>query len=171
MRRKNRAIQNKEKVSWGRASGEDKWYFILHNVFSMCLFFLVATRLRLFSKQSYSLFDIISFDFLGFICVVIGLTILLGLFARVFAYCIFYLFYRYSLEKHIKSYWSMNKGINEMTTYSYFISVILNSILFSIGVVTLIQLKLFQESSLYTLIGAYIIIKIGVYLFVWAKYK
>lgn len=171
MRRRKRSIQNKERVSWSSASGEEKWFFILHNVFSMSLFFLVATRLRLFSKQSYSLLDIISFDFLGFIGIVIGLTVLLGLFARIFAYCIFYLFYKYSLDKRIKSYWNINQGINEMSTYSYFISVILNSVLFSIGVVTLIQLKLFQESNLSTLIGAYIIIKVGVYLFVWSKYK
>ena len=171
MRRKNRPTEKRERFSWGKASGEERWFFILHNLLSMGLFFFVASRLRLFSKQSYSLLDIISFDFLGFIGIVIGLTILLAIFSRFLAYGVFYVFYRYVLKKSIKSYVIMNQGINEMTSYPYFIGVILSSILFAIGVVTLVQLKLFREENLFTLIGAYLLIKIGVYVYIWAKYK
>lgn len=170
-RRKKRTTEKKERFSWGKASGEERWFFVLHNLISMGFFFLVAYRLRLFSKQSYSLLDIISFDFLGFIGIVIGLTILLAIFSRVLAYGIFYVSYKYALKKSIKSYWSMNKGINEMTSYPYFIGVILSSILFAIGFVTLVQLKLFREQNMVTLIFAYLLIKIGVYVYIWAKYK
>lgn len=166
------------KPTWRKTSGEEKYYFIFHNLMSVLLFFYIATKMNLFSQQSYSLLDIFSFNFIKFIGVIIGLTILLGFVSRILVYGIFWFVNYYRNERKqgknittIKSLGDINKGINEFTTFSYFKTVIYSSILFAIGAVTIIQLKLFKSNSLSSLIGAYLIVKISVYLYVWAKDK
>ena len=110
--------------------------------------------------------------------VIIGLTIFLGFISRVLVYGIFRIVTYYRNERKqgmrittMKSFFDINKGINEFTTYSYLKIVIYSSILFAIGAVTIVQLKLFKSTSLSSLIGAYIVVKLGVYLYVWAKHK
>ncbi len=166
------------KPTWRKASGEEKYYFIFHNLVSVLLFFYVAMKIALFSQQSYSLLDIISFNFIQFIGVIIGLTILLGFLSRVLVYGTFRIVNYYRNERShgrkiitIKSFVDVNQGINEFTTYSYLKIVIYSSILFAIGAVTIVQLKFFKSNSLSSLIGAYIIVKLAVYIYVWAKHK
>lgn len=178
MRKKVQANRPVSKPSWRKASGEDKFYFLLHNIISILLFFFIGQKIELFEKQSYSLLDIISFSFLQFIGIVIGLTILLGILSRFLVYGIFWIINYYDNEKKkgmkittIKSFTDMNQGINEFTTYSYIKTVIYSSIFFCIGAVVIIQIKVFNSDSLWSLIGAYLIVKIVVYLWVWARHK
>ncbi|MHA2339302.1 MAG: hypothetical protein ACXACX_18485, partial [Candidatus Hodarchaeales archaeon] len=112
-----------------------------------------------------------------FIGILIGLTILLGFLARAIAYGLFRIYYYYKNERSqgmrittIKSFWDMNQGINEFTTYSYLLTVIISSLFFAIGVVAIIQFKLFRSDSLLSFIGAYLIVKVGVYVYIWVKY-
>lgn len=178
MRRKVQANRPVSKPIWRKASGEEKLYFLFHNVMSMLLFFFIAQRIALFDMQSYSLLDIFSFNFVQFLGIVIGLTILLGILSRFIVYGIFWSINYYDNEKKkgmrittIKSFIDMNQGINEFTTYSYIKTVIYSSIFFCIGAVVIIQIKVFNSDSLWSLIGAYLIVKLVVYFWVWAKHK
>ena len=178
MRRNRKANRPVSKPIWRKASGEDKIYFLFHNIVSMLLFFYIAQKIELFERQSYNLLDIISFSFLQFIGIVIGLTILLGILSRFLVYGTFWVINYYNNEKKkgtkittIKSFTDMNQGINEFTTYSYIKTVIYSSIFFCIGAVVIIQVKIFNSDSFWSLIGAYLIVKLVVYLWVWARHK
>ena len=178
MRRKRKANRPVSKPIWRKASGDDKIYFILHNLLSMGFFFYAGLQMSLFERQSFNLLDIISFSFLQFIGIVIGLTILFGILSRFLVYGVFWVINYYNNEKKkgtkittIKSFTNMNQGINEFTTYSYIKTVIYSSIFFCIGAVVIIQVKIFNSDSLWSLIGAYLIVKLVVYLWVWARHK
>jgi len=104
--------------------------------------------------------------------------ILLGICARAIIYGFFWVYNYYRNQKHhgmkittIKSFMDMNQGINEFTTFTYLKIVLYNSIIFCVGVITIIQLKLFKSNSLWAYIGAYAIAKLCVYIWIWIKHK
>lgn len=177
MRRSRQNIKQ-PKPSWRKASGEEKFFFIFHNLLSMVLFFYTARKVDLFGQQSYSFLDIISFKFIQLIGVVIGLTLLFGLLSRAIVYGIFRIVNYYKNEKKkgtsittMKSFIDMNRGINEFTTFSYLKIQIYSSIAFAIGIIAIVQIKIFQSNKLWALISAYTIVKLVIYVWVWAKDK
>lgn len=154
--------------NWKNASNTDISYFVQHNLFSIIFFFTVAMAINLFEQQTYSLWDILSWDFCKFIALIFGLNVLVGLLARILAHLILYYYFK-SQEKTIKPFIDMNTGINAMD-FVYFLTTIISSITFAIGLIGLLQIKVFQENTLTTLVGSYIIIKLIIYVIVWAKY-
>lgn len=178
MRNKTRTNRPKSKPSWRKASGDDKLYFMAHNIVSMLLFFWASMEMRLFEQQTYNLIEIFSFDFLQFFGVIIGLTILFALSSRIIVYGIFWVINHYQNTKSegmrittIKSFWNMNQGINEFATYHYIKIMFWSSLAFCVGVVVILQITLFKSESLWSLIGAYIIIKLLIYGYFWIKDK
>lgn len=166
--RKNQS--NREKRFWSKASGEEKLYFVMHNALSMLFFFWYAITQDLFENQTWNLWDIFSIEFLKFTVMIFGFSIIFSYSARILSYLLIFFVYKYQLKETVKSFVNMNRGINAMFSYTYLMTTLISSIVFAIGAITLIQAKLFNQDSMLTFIGAYIITKAVIYLFAWVKW-
>jgi len=142
-----------------KATGDDKLYFILHNLLST-LFFLVAIyRFHLYN-QDYATF----IAFLKSYGILVGLTILFGFASRVLIYIPLRIHYDLN-DKTILSFYDINQGINEFFSYAYILRTLLSMGLFAIWG------KLFTEEPWETTIIAYLIIKALIYVYIFIKYK
>jgi len=155
----------------GKGEGEALWFFILHNSFSILVFFWVAIAVDLFEKQADSLLEIFTLDFVYFLFEVLLISVISGFFGRILAYIPLKLFYNYVSRKEIKSFGQLNKGINEMLSMSYIVSTLLSSVVFALGALTIIQSNLFEEETLWTLVLSYFLIKAVISIFIYVKYK
>jgi hypothetical protein len=151
--------KNKERGKPRKATGEDKLYFILHNLISMSLFLIVIWRYDLYNSNFATFFA-----FLRYYGILLFLTILFSLITRLLVYA-FLWFYYDSEDKTMKSFGDINQGINSFLSYPYFIQTILSTLVFAIWG------KLFTQEPWETTMIAYILIKVGISLYGYIKYK
>lgn len=141
----------------GRLSGDAIYYFILHNFISALIFFTVFY------------FVVPSENFFDFVTGVIILTLISGIIARIFAFYLIRLIVRRVLKKEMKKFNELYKGINKIT-FPYLIAVVISSVCFVLGILTLFQYLIFREKSFMALILSYMILKIGIFLIVRTMY-
>jgi hypothetical protein len=149
-----------------RVEGDYLWYFILHNLYSSVFFALIGTILGIFSQQFLILTEIFSLLFLEVLFSVIVLMIVTGLIGRIAAYFTLKIIYRWRDAGAMKTIGEYNKGINKMTSISYFIAISLSSLVFTLGIFPIIESRLFGESTTFTVVLTYLFIKIAIFLIV-----
>lgn len=150
----------KQKTS-RRSEGDRYVYYIVHTLVSSLLFILIGIKFQFFSIQSGTISDIFTFNFLSVILIIIFVSFVVGMIGRIFA---FYFVRGVYKNTATKTFIEMNnKGINRIGM-RYVLDVILTSILFSLGVVFIVQQKLFGTTDeIFYLILTYILIRIIVY--------
>lgn len=143
----------------GRVEGDFIYFTVLHNIISMILFFSTANVLGLFERRSEKVIDFFTFDFISLVAVVFVLSVMFGLFSRLLAYLIMYQIYIRWRKTEMKKIGELNRGINKMSL-AYFISALIGSIFFSIGVVIIIHSVVFGNSeTVISLLISYLVMK------------
>ncbi|KKN47249.1 hypothetical protein LCGC14_0664700 [marine sediment metagenome] len=143
-----------------RTTGELIWYFMFHNLISFIFFFAITVSYGLYSGNDLKLFDVFTGDFWAMVFSQIYLiTLLSGIMGRVTAWLIIY---TYSVFRHktIKRWNELNTGINKIGLV-FFITALVTSVVFALGLIGILQVAIFNEETLLTLIAVYSGIKIG----------
>jgi len=159
LKRKSKETTDQKK-QYHRVSGDAIWYFFLHNSISLFIFFGFILQLGLFDRQSDTITDLLSWSYAELVLTLFGISLLAGLLGRIFGYFILRLIFR---KNPIKKIGEFNQGINKLG-FSFLISTMISSVLFSIGATAVLQEAIFNEDTLFTLIATYVIIKICVFL-------
>ena len=164
MREKNKNYSGKSE----RVTGDLIWYFCLHNLISVFFFFLFTISFDLYMGQELMLSDIFSKEFWGMVLLqVFPLSILSSIVGRGSAYYMIngYIKLKYHkrrVKKSIKRWSELNRGINKLGLV-FLITALITSIIYSLGLVGILQYALFSEETLLTLIVVYIGLKIGIF--------
>jgi len=146
-----------------RVEGDSVYYFLLHNIISMLVFFAFSYPVGLYNEQTELLSDILSFNFFKSILIIFGLMVLSGVIGRAVAYIIIKLVFNLWLDKTTKKLGELNKGSLNKISFSYFISVFISAVIFAFGALGIVQMKLFGNTTFYSLILTYLLIKIIVF--------
>jgi hypothetical protein len=161
--RKSQVPKKRQKMR--RVEGDFLWYFLLHNLFSVFLFSFLGSILGLFDYNFLYLIGIFSLLFVEVFFRVTVLAFITGLFGRITAYITLKVIYdwRKLAPKKIGEY---NRGINKITSFSYLISIVLSSLIFTLGIFPIIESRIFGESTITTVMLTYLIIKIAIFIIV-----
>ncbi len=154
-RRKNKNKMNDRRNRRHKEStkGDKIIYTIIHNILSLILFFTITFALNLYGEKSSSIGFMFKREFWSMVIQVFGVYIVAGVTARVTSYFIIkYIF------KDIRRFGDLNTGINKLSI-TYIITAFFTSIVFSLGIILLIQDVLFVTETIFTLIISYILAK------------
>lgn len=67
-------------------------------------------------------------------------------------------------NKTIKKFWEINTGMNKLGVV-WVLTIIVSSVIFAFGIVALLQDAIYDENTIFTLIGTYLIIRLLIFLF------
>ena len=162
-----------------RASGDLLTYFILHNLLSVLFFFLFTIAMGIYAEQV----NILGFSWIQVIGYIISsdfwelmvfqvfpisvISSVLGRITGFYAIKIYYIIRDRKLKtRRTTKRWSeLSKGINRMGI-KFFITALLTSFIYSIGLIVLLSFAIFGEATLLPLVLIYTALKIGTYFFV-----
>ncbi|MFW9968753.1 MAG: hypothetical protein ACFFDF_01045 [Candidatus Odinarchaeota archaeon] len=154
-----------------RMTGDVIWYFCLHNLISVFFFFLFTISFDIYMGQDLMLSDIFSKAFWKMVLFqVFPSAIISSIIGRITAYFIIngYIKVKYRkrrIKKKGKKWSELNRGINGLGLI-FFFSAFITSIIYSLGLVSILQYAIFSQETLLTLIIIYIGLKLGTYLLV-----
>jgi len=155
--------KKERKLKSKRVQGDSVYFFILSNIVSLVVFFILAFNLDIFNSTVVTISDMISFDFGRLLLMIFGLMLVSGIVGRIMAYITIRLIAHYYMGRETKKIGEFISGINGIS-FSYFFSTLISAILFAIGGLKVIQEKIFGEVTIITLIFTYVIVKIIVFL-------
>lgn len=164
-------VKQEEKTKGRRVSGDLLFYFCLHNLISVLLFFLFTINLGIYAGHDLMLIDIIRQEFWELaILKVFPISILCSFLGRIGAYYILKLQVKIrdrnrKIKGTTKKWSELNSKMNRLGL-PFFIGALISSIIYTLGMVGILQYVIFNEKSLLSLIVVYIGIKIGTYYFV-----
>jgi len=154
-------IVKSENNSVDFARGDKGLYFLLHNIISVLVFFLLINRFSL--GPYFNFFDLLTPDFLGNFSLVFVFSLGSGVLGRFLAYLLLkWVIFRYLIKNaQVRRWRDLNKGISKMDG-SWLLIVLFSSIAFMIGATILMQYLLFgsSENITLTLMISYFVIKI-----------
>lgn len=162
--------KNREEKS-SRVEGDLLTYFILHNLVSVFFFFLFTVYLGIYIGKERLIGFIFQKEFWETaILQVFPICIISSFIGRIAAYCIINGYYNYrnrkrDIQKTTKKWSELNTGINRLGL-AFFIAALITSVIYSLGLVGILQFTVFNEQTLLTLIIVYGGVKIGTYFFV-----
>jgi len=162
-KRKKPKVKSKEKYKKreGRSEGDQMIYYLLHSVISSFLFIMLAIYLNFFRLKSDTMNFIFSVDFLMTILAIFIVSIITNFFGRIVAYLVLQLIYRRTATK---TFLELNStGLNKLGI-RYLVATLIASLLFTTGMVYILQLKIFGEDTIVSLILTYILIKIFIFI-------
>lgn len=151
-----------------RVTGDLIWYFALHNLISVGFFFFFTIGLDLYMGQDLMLSDLFSKEFWELVILqIFPLSIISSLIGRASAYLSINGFIKLKnrkrrVKKSTKRWSELNRGINRLGLV-FFITALITSVIYSLGLVGILQYAIFSEETLLTLIMVYIGLKIGTF--------
>lgn len=151
-----------------RATGDLLTYFILHNIISVFFFFLITIYFGIYIGKDRLIGFIFQYEFWEMaILQVFPICVISSLIGRITAYYILNGYHDYrnrkrTTQKTTKKWSELNTGINHLGL-AFFIAALITSIIFSLGLIGILQFAIFSEETLFTLIIIYAGIKIGTY--------
>lgn len=156
---KRSKIKRREKME-----GEHYSYFFWRNLIAIWIFFTITVQMGIFDITSIDSSYIITWGFVESVfwiliisCVADGI----GRFAGY--YLIIVPASKYIFKRDYKSFKEISEGFNRFS-HRTVISLFIASLLFSIGAIWLIHEFIFEENTFWSLVLAYAILKIGIYL-------
>jgi len=155
-----------------RVQGDALMYFVLHNSISILIFFVLTIYFEVYIGTERLIGFVFQREFWELVLFqVFPISILSSITGRLIAlYGVIngYIWYknRKRVVKKSQKRWSeLNNGLNRIGI-AFFISALFTSVIYSLGLVAILQFVIFDESSLLTLVIVYIGFKIGTFLFV-----
>ena len=165
--------KNRERVGGKseRVGGDALTYFIAHNSISIFLFFVVTLYLEIYAGKEQLIGFIFQREFWELtLFQIFPISVLCSLLGRIGAYYIINWSIEYknkkrSIKKSTKRWGELNEGINRLGLV-FVISALITSLIYSLGLVAILQFVVFNEESFFALISIYVIFKIGTHVFV-----
>lgn len=157
--------KNKEKKSFlGNGNGDNLWFFILYNIYSLIVFFIFGYSANLFVSITM-ISQIFSVEFLNVYLNILFWNIISSIFGWFLALFTLRAFKTYVLKKAMKNFHDLNVGLNKfpITSLAFYISIFISTFCFTIGASTIIENLLFSELSIITLMISFLLIKIVIY--------
>ena len=156
----------KHKTKSEKTEGEHIIYFLLHYTVSTIFFFGFTLKFGIYDITEYTIAYLFTLEFLELIWTLFCISILCFLIGRTIAYVLIWVIFTQFLDKTVKNFRDINTGINKITIYKLIIATILSSFFFAIGLIAILQDTLFDERTLISLIGVYLLVKLGTLAFV-----
>lgn len=162
-----------------RASGDLWGYFLLHNMLSIFLFFVVSISLGIYTEYDmlieYSwtqiLEYVISSEFWELtVFRIFPISVICSIAGRIIAFYSVKGYYKYvdrnrEVKRAMKRWSEMNSKINQMGI-RFFITALITSFFYSVGLVALLSFLVFDETTLLPLIVIYSLLRFGTFYFV-----
>lgn len=154
-----------------RVGGDALTYFIVHNSFSIFLFFVVTLYFGIYAGKEQLIGFVFQKEFWELtLFQIFPISVLCSLLGRIGSYYIINSYIRYknkkrTIKKSTKRWGELNEGINRLGLV-FIISALITSFIYSLGLVAILQFVVFNEESFFALISIYVILKIGTHVFV-----
>jgi len=146
-------------------TGDKYGYFFWHSLLTGGMFLVFVWFTGLYNITRYNTFDVFfNMDFWTLVIIVFLFTMICGYVSRVIVYRLMKWFYSDFLArktKHIrtiKSWDEINTGVNSLGM-SWILTSIISTVIFLTGMVMLIQTKIFDNTSIGTVVLTYILVK------------
>lgn len=171
--KKSKNIAGEKERKSGRVEGDLLTYFIAHNIISVFFFFVFTVYFGIYIGKERLISFVFQKEFWEMtIFQVFPIGIVSSIIGRITAYYIMKLYYdrknrRRKMKKSMKRWNELNSGINRLGL-AFFLAMLITSIIFSLGLIGILQFMIFNEKTLLTLIAIYIGVKIATfYLVSW----
>lgn len=149
-----------------RVTGDALLYFFLHSLISVLFFFLFTVRLEVYEAKDVPITFFFTSDFWDMVMFQVLLFIIISnVIGRITAYFIIRAYFYYRTKKSMKRWTELNRGINKFSILIFLLTALTTSIIYSLGIIAILQDKIFDENTLLTLIATYILFKIGCFFF------
>ncbi len=154
-----------------RASGDLLTYFIIHNLVSVFFFFLLTLYFEIYIGADRLIGFVFQKEFWELaIFQVFPICVISSFIGRITAYYTLKGYHNYrnrkrAIKRTPKRWSELNTEINRIGL-AFFISVLVTSIIFSLGLISVLQFAVFNEQTFLTLIIIYAGVKIGTFYFV-----
>jgi len=162
-----------------RLAGDRLTYFILHNIVSGLIFFLVTIFMDVYVEKDYLLgytwlqilVYLISREFwMLTITQIFPIMLISSVTGRIVTFYAIRWYVRYAdrktkVRRTTKRWSELNKGVNRMGI-RFILTALIASFIYSIGVVVLLSNMIFEETAFLPLLIIYFCLKLGTYFFV-----
>lgn len=154
-----------------RVSGDLLGYFLLHNAISVFYFFVVTICMGIYVAQELTFEYVFSRDFLDLtLFQIFPISVISSILGRITAFYGIKGYYKYAdrnrkIKRVMKRWSELNIKINRMGI-KFFITALITSFFYSMGLITLLTYLVFDETTLLPLIVIYSVLKIGTHFFV-----
>lgn len=154
-----------------RVSGDLVGYFMLHNAISVFYFFVATIYLGIYVVQELTFEYFFSRDFLDLtLFQIFPISVVSSILGRITAFYGIKWYYKYmdrnrKIKRVMKKWSELNIKINRMGI-KFFITALITSFVYSMGLVALLTYLVFDETTLLPLVVIYSGLKIGTYFFV-----
>ncbi|KKN04918.1 hypothetical protein LCGC14_1092580 [marine sediment metagenome] len=167
MLNKNKNHERSRSKRAERISGDLYLYFILHTIFSILVFFIFTVglfKIYIYEIKEITIGFLFGADFWELVFQIFAMYIISSIMGRIAGY---YAIKGYCKRKKkaMKRWGELNSGINKVGLV-FISSALLTSFLYSLGIIAILQDRIFDENSFLTLLGTYILLKLGVLFFV-----
>lgn len=150
-----------------RVTGDALLYFILHNLISVAFFFFFTIRGQIYEGKNITLGNMISLYFWKDVVFrVLLFSIVSCIIGRISAFLIMRLYFLYGTKKSFKRWSEINRGLNNFILSVFLITSLMSSLIYSMGIILILQYRIFNRDTLLTLMATYILVKTGMYFFV-----
>lgn len=153
-----------EKGKTERATGDLLSYFILHNLVSMLMFFMLTIGLGTYVYKEFTLSLMFTEEFWNIVFQVFWISVCGIIFGRATVFYAIRWYHSYK-DRTTKRWSELNRGINKIG-FRLAISVFLSSIAYTMGLVIMLSDAIFDETKILPLMVVYLGLKIGMYFIV-----
>ena len=165
MEMKNTSSDRNRRRYRERVTGEGIWYFLVHNMISIVLFFMLTIGFSLYGKKDSNIAFLFDIEYWKLVLIIFGILLMSGVMARILAYVFLWLFFKYARKRIMRKFGDLNTGINKIS-FPFLITSLIAAVIYSLGVVLILQQAIFSQQTFWTLVMTYIIIKITIFLIV-----
>ncbi len=143
-----------------RFQGDNLVYFAIHTTLAIILFTFLSYQMDLFGSEQNSISYLLSRDFVILVLEVWFWLIITSFKARLIGFALLKGF----SKKTVRRFTDMNRnGINKIGL-AFFIAYLLDSLVFSMGILYIIQDRLFGELSVGAFVGALVLVKFCIFI-------
>ncbi|HEC40452.1 MAG TPA: hypothetical protein ENI29_19580 [bacterium] len=165
--KKSRGSYSRRKKKSKRVTGDALLYFCLHNLISVFFFFLFTIRLEVYDGMDIPVAFLFTSEFWEMVIFqVLLFSIVSSIIGRSTAFLIIKGYFKYGTKKTMKRWSELNRGINNFSLIIFLVTALITSIVYSLGIVIILQDRIFSDNSILTLIFTYILFKTGVFFFI-----
>ncbi len=146
-----------------RVTAEGLWYFILHNIMSIVIFFILTISFELYGEKNSDIAFLFDIEYWKLVFTIFSILLISGIFSRIFSYIFLVIFFKYARKRIMRKFGDLNTGVNKIG-FPFLITALIAAIAYSLGVVLILQQAIFSQQTFWTLVATYVIIKIVIFL-------
>lgn len=157
------------RVDTNETEGKDKMYWILHSMLTLFIWFCIVYFNNLYSVSYDGFADLFTAEFWDFFFLLFWISVISNVFGRALSFGALYaLFWFVMAEEFMKPKEALREPLRKALTITVYAAV--SSFQFAIGFFTII-LQRFDETTIYTIFVAFLVIKIIATILTWITVK